>query len=97
MNINCGEACVGYEKSEPRFFKWTMAKTYRDIVICTPSVEENPVPNCKTSTREPNNTEKMFTRVGGMPAAFDLLLGMKRMRVIQDCRLNSQQMVWYSR
>jgi len=54
-----------------------MTKAYRDIVICTPLVEENPVPNRKTFPRE-GFTEKMFTRIGGMPAAFDLLWGMKK-------------------
>jgi len=37
-----------------------MAKAYRDIVICTPLVEENPVPNCKTSSGGPDNTENVY-------------------------------------
>ena len=53
-----------------------MTKAYRDIVICTPLVEENPVPNRKTSSGGPYR--KMFTRIGGMPATFDLLWGMKK-------------------
>ena len=47
MNVNPIKASVGYEERNEHFWfpRYIMAKQYRDIVICTPLVEENPVQN----------------------------------------------------
>ena len=47
MNNSSVKASVGYEKRNKHYWfpRHIMAKQYRDIVICTPLVEENPVQN----------------------------------------------------